>query len=129
MNYMIDRKQSDDNKIVFSDGDKQVLVIEEFLKDNVIEIIPEGKLRSEITHDFFDEMQALISVGLNVELNLSKVSYVSNSYMKGLIALQQKAEKTDKTIKIVNPSESMKEMLESTGAYALLWIEEEDDQK
>lgn len=84
---MLIRKQSGD-VISLSNEDGIVLSMEEKESDGGICMTLKGKLVSESAHLIQDELEAFISIGLSVNLNLKDVTYISPSVMFVLLNAQ-----------------------------------------
>ena len=121
-------KRIEEDSISFSDENGLFLTVNESATTKTALIEISGELRSEVKHEFQDEMEALISVGLNLDLDLSKVSYVTYSYLRVLIMLEQIIEKKNHQMRLINPSDCVKEMLVKTGGIDLLLVEEVKDE-
>ena len=84
---MLIRKQSGD-VISLSNEDGIVLSVEEKECDGSICMTLKGKLVSESAHLIQDELEAFISIGLSINLNLKEVTYISPSVMFALLNAQ-----------------------------------------
>lgn len=58
------------------------------LANKTVTIQLDGQITSEMMDDFADELLALFSAGMNVHLDLSKVTYIAPSVVEKLLRLQ-----------------------------------------
>ena len=116
-------KKYENNRISFIDGQQTILFMDEVQKDDTVEIIIGGELRSETYHVFQDELHSIISVDMNLILNFKDVEYISASYMKVLVSAEQAIEKKGKMMKLIHVPQNVIEVFQKSGAADLLRIE------
>lgn len=116
-------RKVDENMISFLDGDTTVLWMKETLKDQTVEIALGGEMRSETTHAFLDELLAMVSVDMHLELDFTEVTYISAAYMKALLTVELAIEKKNRTMTLYHLPAGILETFERTGAIDLLRIE------
>lgn len=110
----------------FADGDKVVMSITETVQENCVIIGLSGELRSETVHAFQDELFALVSVGMDVVINLKETTYISSAYMKALVSAEISIEQKGKEMTIISLSDSVAEVFKKTGAMDLLSVKTEE---
>jgi len=86
---MLNRKVEGEH-IVFTDGAAHVLTMTEKETEEGVLISLKGSLRSDVAHDFQDELIAMTTVGANVILEFQDVTYVAPSVQHSLLIVQQK---------------------------------------
>ena len=112
------------DRLILKDRNKTVLTMQETLKDDCIEIILEGELRSEVRHPFGDELNALILLDKHLKIDLAKVTYLSSNCSLALIEAQQKADDTEKgSLCLKNVPAAILEEMKANGMAARLMIE------
>lgn len=115
-----------ENAVLYLDGEQCVLEIREEEKDGKAWLYLKGELRSELTHDFQDELTALVIVGVPVVLDFQVLSYFSASAGDVLVEIQQKIDAMGKgELLIRNVPEAIYEKdFIKTGLAELLWIKQ-----
>lgn len=86
---MIERKMQDDDVMILSEDGKQLLEMKEVLDGNRVQISLNGSLPSSLVHDLQDELIALSTVGKDLFVDLSGVTYISNACRQALLYVQQ----------------------------------------
>ena len=84
-----------------------------------------GKLTHNSVPAFFDEVSALISMGVKITLNMKELSYLDSGAVTALVRLEQQAERKgwEDGVLLTSLSPSVLEGLKNVGATDLLWIE------
>ena len=119
---MLTRKIEGDS-IVFYDGNTAVLSICEKELDNLVTLQMKGELRSEITNEVQDELVALATVGVNIAVDLSDITYIAPTAQRIFLRAQQKIDSIGKGSLILNGlSETIYSEFEKTGISELLVI-------
>lgn len=114
----------EDDTITFFSENQKIFWIKEELNDTVVTIFVGGNLLSETTHEFQDEILALISMGLDIIIDFAEVKYIAASYMKALLKMQISIDQKEKgSIKLTNIPAQIRGDLDKTGITELLWIE------
>lgn len=114
-----------DEQLVLLDGQKEILRINEIQEQNVVKIKLDGSLRSETAYDFQDELTALAILGMDLQLDFEKVTYLSAACVQVMLKLQQKMDDIGRgTLTLVKLPETIYAELQSTGTSELLMIEE-----
>ena len=105
------------------EGTETVLSIQESLDGNVVSVKLEGKLRSDLVLDFQDEMCALATLGFDIVLDCANVQYLSATFQRSFIVIQQKLDAVGKGSMVLNrvPKEIYEEF-EQSGMIDLLQI-------
>ncbi len=85
-----------DDTIVLTENGRTFFELKETEGENEVLIALSGKMRSEIEHVFYDELFSLVSVGVRIKLDFSKVTYLSDSCKHVLTAVQQTIDKYGK---------------------------------
>ena len=85
---MIMRKIQGDS-LLFFDGEQLVLTVDETDTDDGVLISMKGALKRELTHHIQDELDAFITVGVPIRIDLKEATYVSASLLYALISCQQ----------------------------------------
>lgn len=121
---MLNREFTDDT-MLFYDGAREVLAIQEAEADGNIILTVKGALGSEAVHDFQDELIALATVGANIIVDLSGLTYLASSAQHALLQVQQKMDAMGKgTLTLVKTPENIYREFERTGVSELLMFDE-----
>lgn len=113
-------KKIEGDTIVIYTEDQKDFWIQETVGETYMEVSLGGRLRLAYTHEFLDEMMALVSIGMNLILDFSAVSYMSFSFMRALLTIQQAIEKKDAELKLIRLPGHIYEEFEKTGFSELL---------
>lgn len=121
---MVLQRKIDEDTITFFSDEKKIFWIKEVLTDDSVAVSVGGELISETTHEFLDEMLAFVSVGLDIVVDFSEVTYIASAYMKALLKVQMAIDKKGKGSFCLTeiPSNILCE-LNKTGISELLNIE------
>jgi len=121
---VLKRKVVGDN-IYLMDGENTILSIKEINEDDGLKVIFSGNLRSETVHNFWDELSALVSFGMNLVLDFKEVSHVSSSAVDALVKLQQAIDSSGKGgMKIISVPSTIFAEWEKDGVTQVLMVEE-----
>lgn len=121
---MLNRKNGGES-IIFSDGPKTVLTIGEKEQENGILMTLTGELRSEVAHDLQDELVALTTVGADVVVDMSGVTYISSAVQHVFLTVQQKMDTMSRgTLVLKGMSDAIYSEFDKTGTSELLMIED-----
>lgn len=113
-----------ENTMSYYEGNRCVFSIEEEEKDSIIQICLQGELRSELVHDFQDELVALATVGASILLNFGDLKYLSPSAQEALVRVQQKMDTLGVgELVLQHLPEEIYHEFEKTGAIELLMIQ------
>ena len=113
-------KKIEGDTIVIYEGDQKDFWIQETVGETNMKAFLGGRLKSVYVHDFSDEMLAFVSIGMNLILDFSAVSYMSFSFMRALLSIQQEIEKKDAELKLIRLPEHIYGEFEKTGFSELL---------
>ena len=115
----------DGSMIVFQEGETTVLTVDEKQTDSAIVMALSGELRSEVANDLYDELVALTTVGANVEVDFSGVTYISSATQHIFLRVQQKMDSMKRgNLLLRNIPDPIYREFEKTGTAGLLMIEE-----
>lgn len=117
-------REIEDDTITYFSGQKKILWIKEILNESSVDVFIGGELLSETTHEFQDEIMALASVGMDINIDLSDVTYIAASYMQALLKIQVSIDQNGKgNMKLKNLPPPIQNNFDKTGITELLWIE------
>lgn len=120
---MLNRKVEGEN-IIFTEGASHVLTMTEKETDEGVLITLKGSLRSDVTHDFLDELIAMTTVGADVYLDFKDVTYVAPSVQHSLLIIQQKMDSMGMgTLTLREMPDEIYREFERSGEADLLMIE------
>lgn len=122
------RQMTNDGFCIVKENGETVLRMEEKPKDASVVVTLTGSLDGNNAYDVYDELDALISVGKGIELEIGDVTHLSGTFESMLITLQQKMEETPfETLPIRNVPRAIYDDLKKKGiAYSLdLSVKEE----
>lgn len=92
--------------------------------ENLIHGFIEGEIDSHTAPILKGELDLIVlSDGLIIELDLSKVTYMDSSGLGLLVAFYKKVIKGNTSLKLINPSERMTRMFNITGLSQFVDIE------
>lgn len=75
------------------DGGLILSALQQFDREaNTCTVLLEGEVTGEVSSGLYDELSALLSVGVGVVLDMGKVTFLSPGFMEDLIRLEHKAE-------------------------------------
>lgn len=119
------QRKMDDNTLLLLDNGVPVFKMTESEDEGRVLLKLEGSLRSDVGHDFQDELAALAVVGAKLELDFSKVTYMSSSCTEVLLSIQQQIDRTGKGDLLLKafPDAILQELIK-TGVSELLMIED-----
>lgn len=121
---MLNRKV-DKDFTVFTDGAKTILTISEKELENAIMMTLTGELRSEVAHDLQDELVALTTVGANVVVDMSAVTYISSTVQHVFLTVQQKMDAMSRgTLVLKGMTDAIYTEFDKNGTAELLMIED-----
>ena len=85
-------------------------------KEGIIKIAVSGELDTDTTQAFRSEAEPVTQrKGVNVELDFSKLEYISSKALRVLIALQQQVIAGGGTLKVTNVQPAVQEIFDMTG--------------
>ena len=116
-----------ENQLMIGDKNNQVFVIlNEKIFSNEALVKIKGELRNESSIYVEDELMAFISIGKNLKLDLSEVTYLGSSSLSMFLTLQRLCESEDSLPSIVlcNLSSYVSKTLEDVGFDEILKIEQ-----
>ena len=117
-------KKIEGDTIAIYEGDRKDFWIRETAGEKHVEVFLGGQLKSSYVHEFSDELLALVSIGMNIILDFSAVTYMSSYFMKELLNVQRTMEKKDTAeLKLVKLPDHIYEEFEKIGFSELLDIE------
>lgn len=115
----------EDDQLILYYGDEKVLTMTEYQEDQTVRVVLDGSLKSETVFDLQDELTALTILGMDIRLNMEKVTYLSSACVRAMLIVQQKMDTLGKgTLTLEKVPCSIYKELESTGASELFMIEE-----
>lgn len=112
-------------KYFFYDDKHLILTMVLELRDDVVEILLQGELRSVVAHALQDDLIAMVTAGQNIILDFSGATYITPSIQHALQMTQHKIDALKKgTLLLRKLPENIYQELEQTGASEQLMIEE-----
>lgn len=121
---MLERKMNGDS-MLFYEGGKLVLSVDEQETDNGILMVLKGELRSETAQHIQHELDAFTAMGVSVTMDFKEVTYISSSVLYALLSSQQLIDFfTRGSILLKNVPDAVYQEMEQTGIAELLMIEE-----
>ena len=116
-------RKVEENALVLMDGLETVLSIQENLEGQTVSFKLSGKLRSDTAHDFMDELFAIVPLGMNLDIDLEEVEYISSTCQQVLLSVQQKIDELGKSALLISKlNDKIREDFDSTGFSQLLDI-------
>ena len=111
--------------MLFFEGGKKVLSIQESEKESCILMEIDGELRSETAYDILDELVAMATVGANVLVDMKKVTYITSSTMQVFLTVQQEMDTLGKgSLTLQGLPEAIFTEFNRVGLTELLMIED-----
>ena len=113
------------NSIIFKNGATTVLTINEEETDAGILMALNGELRGDVAHELSDELTALATVGVNVVVDFSQVTYITSTILDVFLTVQQLMDSMGKGALVLRklPDDIYREF-DRTGTSQLLNIED-----
>ena len=96
----IKRKIDGDRLILENAENGECIRIREEIADGQARIEPEGRLTQEMVHDLEDELTSMVLMCRLVTIDMTEVSYISNSVIHMILKIQHMMDDQDKTLKI-----------------------------
>ena len=116
-------RKVEENTLVLMDGSETILSIQENLEGQTVCFKLSGKLRSDTAHDFMDELFAIVPLGMNLDIDLEEVEYISSTCQQVLLSVQQKIDELGKSALLISKlNDRIREDFDSTGFSQLLDI-------
>lgn len=120
---MLNRKIEGDSIVIY-DGQTSILTIFEQEMDSGVVVKLVGELRSETVHDIQDELVALITVGANITVDFTEVTYIASTAQHLFLRVQQKIDDIGRgVLTLQNLPAPIYQEFEKTGTSELLMIE------
>ncbi len=117
-------KKIEGDTIAIYERDRKEFWIQETAGEKHVEVYLGGQLKTAYVHEFSDELLALVSIGMNIILDFSEVTYMSSYFMKALLTVQQTMDRKDAVeLKLVKLPDNIYEEFEKTGFSELLDID------
>lgn len=117
-------KKIEGDTIAVYEGGRKEFWIQETAGEKYVKVCLGGQLKTDYVHEFSDELMALVSIGMNLILDFSEVTYISSYFMKALLELQQTMDGKDAAeLILVKIPEDIGEEFEKTGFSELFDIE------
>lgn len=109
--------------IIINEKDEVLLSIKEEMEDDAMVISIIGDLKTEVAHEFEDELMALIISCKSIIIDFSEVDFISSIGMRALLSAQQLADEMG-NIKfcIRNINNNVMYIFESNGFLDLIEI-------
>lgn len=109
--------------LILKDGEKEILAMAESADGNAATVALRGMLRSDTLHDFQDELIAMTTLGMDLVVDFSGVTYLSTACQQALLTVQQKMDSLGKgSLTLVKLPPNIYDEFEKTGASELLMI-------
>lgn len=97
-------------------------VIEE--KNGLVVVSVQGELDTNTSQQFQNDIESLMDrKDTNVELDLSKLEYMSSKALRIIVAFQQAVMKNGGTFKVTKVTDAVREVFEMTGLARSLFAE------
>lgn len=111
--------------IRFVNGGQTVLTMQEEETDAGFILKLNGELRSDVAHDVYDEMIALLTVGANIIVDFRDVTYITATTQDIFRRVQIKSDELGKgSLTLCHLPPKILAEFESTGTSELLMIED-----
>lgn len=121
---MLTRKMKGDS-MLFYEGEKLILTIDETETEGVVLMALKGSLRSEVAHHIQDELDAFTTVGVKVTIDFKEVDFIAPSILNILLNSQQLIDFFKKgEIVLKNIPQAVYQEMDETGITELLMIED-----
>ena len=108
---------------IYDDSGKILLEISAKFDDGVMIMKIDGDLTSEVSHDFEDELFAILTVADKIDIDLENVGYISSLSLRALLSAQQIIDKKDGTrLRIINMKKEVYKTFKEQGFSELFII-------
>ncbi len=118
----------ENDRIVLKDRGETVMTMTEIIKNNIVEIQLEGKMRNDVRHFLGDELKLLILLNKTIIIDMKNVTYLSAACSEVLLDMQQAIDENESGSMCLKniPSVIFKEMRDK-GLTELLMIEKTEE--
>lgn len=116
MNFTTEIKE---DQILLKENDETLCWLKETLSQGSVLVELGGKLRGDTAYVFLDELNALASVKMDITLDLSQVTYLSNAHIQAFLVVQRSLDQKEKELVLKSLSPQAKAALDSVGASVL----------
>lgn len=108
---------------IYDDSGKILLEISAKFDDGVMNMKIDGDLTSEVSHDFEDELFAILTVADKIDIDLENVGYISSLSLRALLSAQQIIDEKDGTrLRIINMKKEVYKTFKEQGFSELFII-------
>ena len=111
-----------EDQIILKENGETLCWMKETLSEDSVLVELGGKLRNDTAFVLLDELNALVSVKMDIVLNLEKVTYLSNAHIRAMLVVQRSVDQKGKEMVLQMLSEQARAALDSVGAAALFDI-------
>jgi len=119
------RKIVGDTLLISDDTGASLLEINERIVNDDLVINVSGDIKSEIAHEFEDELLAALTTGNSVVVDLSSVNYISSAGLRALLSAQQMVDELGKSsFYIQNLTKNVIEIFRTNGFLDLVEIKQ-----
>lgn len=114
--------EMEESRLALNEDGKTVCWLSESIADNTAMVCLGGRLRADTVHVFLDEVNALVSVGMSLMIDMHEVSYLSNAYLNAMLTVQRSADARKQTMVLCSLSPEARSALDSAHAACLFDI-------
>lgn len=114
-----------DEMSLYDANDKKVLTLRGTIEDTCVFYQMEGSLKSDVAHDMLDELKALAGLGMDIMVDLEKITYMSAACANAFLTVQKAMDKYEKgSLTLCKVPQDILSEMEKSGLASLLMIEE-----
>ena len=114
--------EMEEDRLILKEDSEILCWLKETVNQGCVLVELGGKLRGDTAYVFLDELNALVSVGMDLELDFEKTEYLSNAHIQAMRVVQRSVDKKGKSLVLKNLSTQAKFALDAVGAAVLFDI-------
>ena len=110
-------------KLVIRENDREVLWIDEKRTGDGMRVTLGGQITASVMDDFEDEMLAILSLRIPIEVDMSEVDHISGGALNVFLFVQKEIDRTSQgSLTIISPSSPVLRVFDENGFSDLLDI-------
>jgi anti-anti-sigma factor len=117
------RINNSDSLIIYDDNGNTLLKIRADFNSDVMIMKIDGNLSADVSHDFEDELFAILTVADKIDIDLENVGYISSVSLRALLSAQQILDEKDNSrLRLINMTKEVYKTFKEQGFNELFII-------